>query len=139
MILGIGTDLVNIDRFAGWHKYTDIQLRKIFVAAEVVQYQQFLAQGLSHQATTFLASRFAAKEAFYKALCAAYEELYKTKFAGGLIFVSQRIEIVSQASQVPKITILEALYKEFYKQPLKVYLSLSHEKSHTLAFVVISR
>ena len=141
MILGIGTDLVEINRFALWHNYSDAQLQKIFVVSEIEQYKKLLDKKLYHQAATFLASRYAVKEAFYKALCAAYLSIHHTSFLQGLLFVSQNSEVISDVSGVPYLRISDALYQEFckkwYKKPLKIYSSISHEKDNALAFVVI--
>ena len=138
MILGIGTDLVEVVRFAVWQKYTHQQLATIFTATEIDAYQNFLDRGYVHQACLFLASRYAAKEASYKALCAAYEKLYKTSFPWGFRYIASMINIVSLQSGVPVLEFSDHLVCAFQDVIIKKDLSISHEKTHAIAVVVLS-
>lgn len=64
-MISIGFDLVDIERFARWHSYTEAQLARILCAAEISYCLSIPAQSAER-----FAVRFAAKEAFYKALSA---------------------------------------------------------------------
>jgi len=64
MILGIGIDSVDIARFAHWHTYSRAMLLRVFSPHDL----DFCLQKPELSAQRF-ASRFAAREATYKALC----------------------------------------------------------------------
>ena len=66
MIIGIGTDITNIDRFEKLYaKYKDRFISKILTPFELIQ---FTKRNTMETKIRFLAKRFAAKEAFVKAL-----------------------------------------------------------------------
>lgn len=64
MIIGIGTDIISAERLKGTMAPGDPFLSKTFTAEEIVQSEQ---RG-SRAAVEYLASRFAVKEAVFKAL-----------------------------------------------------------------------
>ena len=63
MIIGLGLDLVEIDRFKGWENYQTSTLQKIFSLEEIAHCRALLIKSPER-----FAARFAAKEALYKAL-----------------------------------------------------------------------
>lgn len=71
MIVGLGIDSVEIERFTAWHTYPEIQLRKILSAEEIA----YCKQNKLLSAQRF-AVRFAAREAFFKAWNSAAPENY---------------------------------------------------------------
>lgn len=66
MIIAIGIDSVDIQRFKQWHTYNDQQLLKLFTPQEIA----YCLQEKTCTAQRF-AARFAVKEAAFKAFCAA--------------------------------------------------------------------
>ena len=66
MIMGIGVDAIEIERFAAWHLFSRSQLRRIFSDTEI----EYCLSVPAKSAERF-AVRFAAREAFFKALCQA--------------------------------------------------------------------
>jgi phosphopantetheine--protein transferase-like protein len=70
-----GIDIVFIPRFNTWLNYSTTQLSTIFAASEIAHLASLITQTPTDITRTaalrFLASRFAAKEAFYKALASA--------------------------------------------------------------------
>lgn len=66
MILGIGIDIVEIDRFKGWSHKSSSELSRIFSQREI----DYACECPLKSAERF-AARFAAKEALYKALSQA--------------------------------------------------------------------
>lgn len=64
MIVGIGIDSVEIDRFASWHLYPHAQLNKVMSEHELTY-----SLSVPLKRAERLAARFAVKEAFFKALC----------------------------------------------------------------------
>lgn len=137
MILGIGTDIIATVRFEKWTKYSQGRLLKIFSAQELLDCQRQDGSYLIEK----LAVRFAAKEAFYKALSATLVTLKQTHTTFSFLSITRSIIITYVDWGVPSIVFDWA---EFFKRlntsnvPLQVHLSLSHEKTHVLAFVVIT-
>lgn len=64
MIVGIGIDSVEIARMNSWISHPDQQLARVFCASEIAY-----ARSCPAKQAERLAARFAAKEAFFKALC----------------------------------------------------------------------
>jgi holo-[acyl-carrier protein] synthase len=123
MIFGIGTDIISVQRVAEMRdKHGAHFLDRVFTAAE----QE--TAGTGPGAAQKLAARFAAKEAVMKAL--------GTGWARGVTFL--QIEVVREASGRPTIRLsgeAEAIARAM--GATEVHLSLSHEKEHAVAFVVM--
>ena len=122
MIVGIGTDIVSIERMAeNIDRLGDSFARRLLVDTEWQQYQE------TKQKASFLAKRFAVKEAAAKAL--------GTGFAQGVTW--KQIETGHDDAGKP-LLILTGVALEL-AQKLGVgasHLSISDEKSHAIAFVV---
>ncbi len=71
MIMGLGIDSVDIQRFSEWHRYNSTQLRKILSSQEI----EYCKQNKLLSAQRF-AVRFAVREAFFKAWNSAFPEDY---------------------------------------------------------------
>lgn len=123
MIVGLGTDLVKIERIeAVMARFGDRFLNRCFTPAE-------RARGKTN--SRFYAKRFAAKEAAAKAL--------GTGFRGGILL--KEIEVANADSGAPSLILhgaakarLESLVP--HKTP-SLHLSLSDERDQALAVVVI--
>lgn len=115
MIRGIGTDIVSIARIAeALSRHEDRFLYRILTPGELLKYEK------RKNKTSYLAKRYAAKEAIAKAL--------GTGLGEALSF--QDIEIENLESGAPTAHIS--------KYPnLKIHLSLSDEKDYAIAFVTI--
>lgn len=135
MIMGIGADIVDVQRFERLLDNHDTSLHRIFTKQEI------LACSGPDRALR-LAARFAAKEAFYKALSVTLVDLGVTQNTFTFLFLCPLIFVSSGPFDIP---ILRVDWKNLeeklaYTLPsLKVHLSLSHEKTHALAFVIISK
>lgn len=126
MIQGIGTDIVAVKRLQGmWERHGERVLEKLLAPQEVAEFAQAAVAAKGR----FLAKRFAAKEAFCKALgtgvrapallpaiAVAHDELGKPV----MVFHGQLAEMIEN-------------------QRLMVYLSLSDEAEYAVAFVVLER
>ncbi len=136
MILGIGTDIVKISRFNSWKNFSKEQLSNIFSKQELNDI--FIDKNINLQ---ILASRFAVKEAFYKAFSAAIVKLDLNKKEFLFLFTCKNIEVIKPEWGVP---ILKINYSAFenklgIKLPkLNVDISISHEKDFAVSFVIIS-
>ena len=126
MIYGIGTDVVEVVRIKeSIEKYGDKLAKKILTDKEMIAYKS------STLKENFLAKRFAAKEAFSKAL--------GTGFRMNLNF--KDIEVVNNKMGKPyyvknkKIT--KIIQKNYKIKNFKCFLSISDEKNYSTAFAII--
>ena len=123
MIVGIGTDLVQIERIKGvLNRSGDRLARRILTPLE------FAAFSGHHHQESFLAKRFAAKEALSKAL--------KT----GIGPISwQDIHVSNSSTGAPELEVSGAAHDILLARGgREILLSLSDERDYALAFVVIS-
>lgn len=124
MIFGIGTDIVAVKRLqAMWERHGDKALTRLLAKQEIPDFIKASNKG------RFLAKRFAAKEAFSKALgtgirppavlsaiAVGHDELGKPIFE----FCGQLAEMVKN-------------------QGLTAHLSLSDESDYAIAYVILER
>ena len=122
---GIGTDIVSIDRIKKSLKSKNF-LKRIFNEKEILKCKMTI------KSTNCFAKRFAAKEAFSKAL--------GTGIANGINF--NEIIVLNKKSGKPYIILVgqtkKTLSKKFKGKKSKISLSLSDEKKYAVAFVTIS-
>lgn len=127
MILGIGTDITCIERVSKvFYKFPRQMAQKVLSALEMARY---LLLQTDSQKISYIAKRFAAKEAFAKATSLG---LSKTGFTN--------IDVLNKESGQPFIATSIDLNRCFGLQDCKkihVEVSLSDEKSYAVAFVVI--
>ena len=125
-IYGIGVDLLEIKRIKKLLKSKKNFKKRIFTI-----YENKLSRSIKNKEIYF-GKRFAAKEAFSKAL--------GTGISNGLNF--NEIEIFSNNKGKPSLRILgksRIIVKKILKnKKYTIYLSLSDEKTYAIAFVVIA-
>ncbi|PIB36186.1 holo-[acyl-carrier-protein] synthase [Reichenbachiella sp. 5M10] len=123
MILGIGTDLVETARLA--RRLDDRQfLETVFTSAEI---KYCLSKGHPEQ---HLAARFAAKEAYMKALGTGWSKHADFK----------EIEVQNSPEGGPLIVLSGATKRYFDKSELKdIFVSLSHTSQHAVAYIIITK
>ena len=124
--LGIGVDIIDntrIKRSIANKKF----LSKVFSNEEIINSKK------TNYKTSYFSKRFAAKEAFSKAL--------GTGFRKGLNF--NDISITNDRYGKPFIKINNKLSviinKRFKTKKVNVFLSISDEKKHSIAFVVLEK
>ena len=122
MILGIGTDLVQIDRVAtALARWGEKFASKILAESELAQFRL-------NPSAAFLAKRFAAKEAVAKAL--------GTGMRLGVNF--PQIAVVGKPGYRPEIYMTGAAAERARSMGVKIsHLSISDEQEYALAFVVL--
>ena len=124
-IFGIGTDIVSVDRIKKSLKNKNF-IYRIFNKNEILKCKKI------NNSKNCYAKRFAAKEAFSKAL--------GTGISSGINF--NEIVILNKKSGKPYISIIgqtkKILNKKFKRKKSKISLSLSDEKKYAVAFVTIS-
>ena len=125
-IIGNGVDIIKNSRINNSLK-TKGFLNRIFTEKEIQQGTKLKNK------INFYAKRFAAKEAFVKAI--------GTGFRSDINFID--IEIKNYKNGKPYISLSKKLNnflkKKFKIQKYKVFLSLSDEKDYSIAFVVIDK
>ena len=123
-IYGIGTDIVSVDRFKKSFKNKNF-IKRLFNKDEVIKCSKLI------NSNNCYAKRFAAKEAFSKAL--------GTGISNGINL--NEIIVMNEKNGKPYIKLrgktLQVIKKKFKKKP-KIALSLSDEKKYAVAFVTIS-
>jgi holo-[acyl-carrier protein] synthase len=125
MIYGIGIDLVRVDRIAkAIARYGDRFLRRVFTPAEIAY-----CQARSRQGVYQFAQRFAAKEAFSKALGVGLR-------AGGIRW--REVEILPNSMGKPEVQV-SGRAREFCRQAgiKNLQLSLADEDNHAIAVVLL--
>lgn len=145
MILGIGADIVEVARFQMWANFPQSRLCKIFSVQEIESCKNL---GEPQQEQPYfaycpekLASRFAAKEAFYKALSASLVKLNLTQNQFSLMFSCNYVQVIPTTWGIPKLEVNWSCFEEKIGAKLpevQVDLSLAHERLHAIAFVLIS-
>jgi len=121
MILGIGIDVIQVERIRRWASIPGLYER-YFHPQELET-----ARKNGQNAVLSLAARFAAKEAFGKAL------------GTGLYGIQLRdINVVNDPHGKPEL-VLEGKALEIFRQlgGKKVHVSLTHEEDYALAMVVL--
>jgi len=120
-IHGVGTDIVRTDRIKqAVEKWEEKFLNRIFTSGEIsFSYKK-------KDPYQSLSARFAAKEAFIKAVGSPFQ----VSFA--------EIEIINNPSGKPDICLIGRVRDFFNQNQLgKIHLSISHEREYAIAFVLI--
>ena len=123
-IFGIGTDIVDISRIKKLLKNNEKFKKRIFSQKEIKYCES------KKNKTSCYSKRFAAKEAFSKAL--------GTGISKGISF--NEISINNNKYGAPFIELkgkTKIIFKNLTKKNNKIYLSLSDEKKYALAMVTI--
>lgn len=122
MIFGIGTDIVDVRRFEKWLQNEEL-LERYFNEAEL------FSRGSKASLCQHYAVRFAAKEAFSKAL------------GTGICFDLREVFVKKNADGKPELYFSEKLKKLLEEKcgECRIFVSLSHEKEYAVANVVIEK
>ena len=124
-IFGIGTDIVKVNRIKKSIK-NSLFLSRIFSKEEILKCKR----NIKNQ--NCFAKKFAAKEAFSKAL--------GTGIANGLNF--KEIIVLNEKNGKPFITLInktkKIVDKKLKKKKYKILLSVADEKDYAVAFVAIT-
>lgn len=141
MILGIGTDLVEISRFEPWVNYLPEKLKTVFSEQEIRDC--FKGSPATHIIAQRMAVRFAAKEAFYKALSTSLQNLKIIPVQTfSLLFTCRYVRVVHDELGIPLLAVEWPMLENKIGCKVSfahVMLSLSHEKEYAMAFVVITK
>ena len=126
-ILGNGVDIVDNKRIEKAIKKNKKFIYKVFSTNEIENSKK------KYNKTNYFAKRFAAKEAFLKAL--------GTGVSNGISL--KDISVKNNKYGKPSIIINDKLKKfimrKFKTKNIKIFLSLSDEKENSIAFVIINK
>lgn len=121
MIIGIGTDIAEVPRIAKSIENKSFKV-KVFSASEIAY-----CETKANKAERF-AARFAAKEAFFKALGTGWRD--------GMAF--NEVEVVNDEIGKPTLNIIGATAEIIKKKNItSIHVSLSHVKDTAIAMIVI--
>lgn len=124
MIIGIGTDIIRVDRMQKSFEHNPRFGEKLFTAEETRYCESKGARYLSY------ACRFAAKEAVMKALGTGWTERVHWL----------NIEIIRDGDDAPNV-LLHNETKRFAEElgVKRIHLSMSHESEFATAFVILEQ
>lgn len=129
MIVGIGTDIVHIVRIERAFSRQGLRFAgRILGQSELLNFEQRLQQH-PKRGIRYLATRFAAKEAFAKALGLGIREIMHW----------HALEILNDGKGQPYAETHGALQHWLSQRQIKIHLSLSDEAEYALAFVTLER
>jgi holo-[acyl-carrier protein] synthase len=124
MIYGIGTDIVAVSRLRSmWERHGDRALDKILAPQEMDDFAKAADKG------RFLAKRFAAKEAFSKALGTGIRP------PSTLPAIAVRHDDLGK----PTLAFYGQLEKMLKNKNLKAHLSISDEAEYAVAYVILEQ
>ncbi|MDO5357298.1 MAG: holo-ACP synthase [Conchiformibius sp.] len=128
MIYGIGTDILSVKRIETlYKKYGEALSRRILSRIEELEFANEFSQKNKGEAVRFLAKRFAAKEAFAKAVGTGLREPVSL----------HNISIGHNSAGKPEY-LCETVLKQWLEQNgiCKIHLSLSDEERYISAFAL---
>lgn len=120
MIIGIGTDIIEIERIEIAVKRTKGFINKLFTENEI---NIFESRGFKSEV---IAGNFAAKEAVSKAL--------GTGFRG---FGVKDIEILRDELGKPVVNLNSNVYEILNRKDVNIHLSISHNRTSAIAYAVM--
>ena len=124
MIYGIGTDIVAIKRLQGmWDRHGEKALQRLLAPKEIADFVKAADKG------RFLAKRFAAKEAFSKALGTGIRPPA----------VLSAIAVSHNELGKPILDFCGQLAELIKNQGLTAHLSISDEADFAIAYVILER
>ncbi len=131
MIIGLGIDSIEIERFAHWHRFSKQSLLRIFSDEEITVCLQS-----ETNAAERLAARFAVREAFFKAIQSAYPT---TPIP--FLSICRIISLSNAQNGSPTLIIngdmLQKLTNNAISSPLSSLVSITHTRTTATACVLL--
>ena len=129
MVSGIGTDIIRIDRIAAaLARHGDRFAQKILGPQEMEKYLR-RKQKVEARGVRFLATRFAAKEAFSKAIGLGMR----------MPMTWRAVQFLNAPSGKPLVVTSGALTEFMQQQGLTAQVSLTDEAEYAVAFVIVEK
>ena len=121
MIIGLGTDIIEVDRIArAFEQYGESFARRIFTLEEQEYCESFAIQKMPHYA-----ARFAVKEAFSKAIGTGITQGFAFKDVG----------IINEIGGKPLLVLKGLMLERWGKY--RIHVSISHTIVNAMAVVII--
>ena len=134
MILGVGIDTIEIERFADWYDHPKEKLQKLFADQEIT----YCLESKETSAQRF-AARFAAKEAFFKAW--QYSCIIRDVQTANrtLLMLAKYVSVMNLENGCPTLQVdWQSLLPTLKEEP-KAHISLTHTKKAATAIVIIEQ
>ena len=129
MIYGIGTDIIKIDRIAAaLERNGDRFAARILGAEEMAKFKDRSARAPA-RGISFLATRFAAKEAFSKAIGLGMR----------MPMTWRAMQVLNAPSGKPVAVLSGALKTWFEEQGLSAHVTITDEREYGVAFVIVEK
>jgi len=122
MIIGIGTDIIEISRIEKAMNRTSSFIERSFTDSEI---QYFKSKGLKGNV---VAGNFAAKEAISKAMGTGFRS-----------FGLKDIEVLRDELGKPVVNLSEKIYRLLDVKKLTIHVSISHNKENAIAYAVMEQ
>ena len=120
MIIGIGTDIIEISRIEKVMNRTSSFIERSFTDSEI---QYFKSKGLK---ANVVAGNFAAKEAISKAMGTGFRS-----------FGLKDIEVLRDKLGKPVVNLSEKIYHLLDVKNITIHVSISHNKENAIAYAVM--
>jgi len=128
MIVGVGIDSIEVERFKQWRTYTRTKLERIFSSREIDY-----CLSIPGKSAERFAVRYASREAFFKALCTM-----NTNLQIPFLAACRKIHIENDERGNPTLTInWNTLIGN--DQNIRNLISLTHTKTIATALVILER
>ena len=129
MIVGIGTDLCDIRRIATTMQRRGERFAQKVLGPREIDVWQARTQANPARGLSYLATRFAAKEAFSKAIGLGMR----------MPMTWRRCEVLKAPSGKPEIALSGELATWFAAQGWRAHVSVTDENEYAAAFVVVEK
>ena len=131
MIIGIGIDCIDINRFEHWHTYDNKRLLRLFSPEEI----DYCRSSIAHSSARF-AVRFAAREALYKAM-SQIDPMHTIPF----LTLCRATRVINESVKAPFLKVDYDFIKNYCITSrlthANLLLSLTHAKKIAAAVVII--
>ncbi|HLR13155.1 MAG TPA: holo-ACP synthase [Burkholderiaceae bacterium] len=129
LIAGIGVDITRIDRIQGvYQRFDDKFVRRILGVDEQAVFHRRLQRD-TQRGLRYLATRFAAKEAFSKAIGLGMR----------MPMAWSRMQTLNQPGGKPAVVLAESLAQWYEQRFGPAHVSLTDESDTVMAFVIIEQ
>ena len=120
MIIGIGTDIIEIERIENAVKRTEGFLNKLFTENEIKIFEK------RNFKSEVIAGNFAAKEAVSKAVGTGFRN-----------FGVKDIEILRDKLGKPLVNLSDKVYDVLGRNDINIHISISHSKTNAIAYAIM--